>query len=585
MARLILTRLTLTVLLLVMALVLLVLGYLQFADLNKYNALLEAKVTEATGRAFTLEEMDLELLPALRFVAHGVSLAGPDWGSEPQMLQLGTLVVTVKPTSLLFGPPQIESLTLKDVVLLLETDASGDLNWSLDQGVAEAGEGSFEQPAESGLSHQMPVELEKVTVSHLLVKRRQPGKAEQQLALDQLEIKPEAAGVMELAGSGKARSLVFEFAAGLALSREEVAINPLQLRIGSSDIDGSIRLESGDFKLTQVELASKKLDLTELLGEEGEGGTSSEGSRTSHPASAAAKGGYIFVDDPLPLEQLRHYAMEFRLAIGELVSRNVTMENLNAAGSLRDGELNADIEFATPVGARSASRIRLKAVGDGAQLRASVNARDLRLNIASGKDAQPEQVPPISLSLSVTSSGGSPRALAAGSNGDVLVTIGQGRIDNKLVGRVSGDILAELSAALNPFSKKDSYTTFECGVIQFLVEDGMATLDPMVLQGEKVTILADGTLDLKTEELDIKFNTQPREGIGVSADMFVTPFVALRGTLVNPTVGANKTGALVAAGTGGLSLFLRGARDRLGGSRDHCEETLPSFSHPPLAGE
>ena len=118
-----------------------------------------------------------------------------------------------------------------------------------------------------------------------------------------------------------------------------------------------------------------------------------------------------------------------------------------------------------------------------------------------------------------------------------------------------------------------------------MVADGLATLDPMVLQGEKVTILADGTLDLSTETLDIKFNTQPREGIGVSADMFVTPFVALRGTLANPTVGANKTGALVAAGTGGLSLVLRGARDRLGGSRDHCKDTLPSFTHPSLAGE
>ena len=578
-------RLILAVLLLAVAVVVLVLGYLQFADLNKYKALLEAEVAEATGREFTLEEMDLELLPALRFVAHGVSLASPDWASEPQMLQLGTLVAVVKPASLLFGPPQIESITLEDVVLLLETDPGGDLNWSLDQGVAGAGKGSGERPDESGLSRPMPVKLGKVTVSHLLVKRRQPGRAEQRLALDELVIKPEAAGVMELAGSGKVGSLAFDVAAGLAMSREEVAINPLQLRIGSSDMGGSIRLDSDGFRLTQVDLTSKKLDLTELLGEEGAGATSSAGTRTSHPASAEGKGGYIFVDDPLPLEQLRHYAMEFRLSVEELVGSTVTLENLNAAGSLRDGELNADVEFATPVGARSASRIRLKTLGDGAQLQASVNARDLRLNIASGKGAQPGQIPPASISLNLTSSGGSPRALAAGSNGDLLVTIGQGRIDNKLVGRVSGDILAELSAALNPFSKKDSYSTFECGVIKFLVEDGMATLDPMVLQGEKVTILADGTVDLNTEKLDIKFNTQPREGIGVSADMFVTPFGALRGTLANPTVGANKTGALVAAGTGGLSLFLRGAWDRLGGSRNHCKETLPSFTHPPLAGE
>ena len=329
-------RLILAVLLLAVAVVVLVLGYLQFADLNKYKALLEAEVAEATGREFTLEEMDLELLPALRFVAHGVSLASPDWASEPQMLQLGTLVAVVKPASLLFGPPQIESITLEDVVLLLETDPGGDLNWSLDQGVAGAGKGSGERPDESGLSRPMPVKLGKVTVSHLLVKRRQPGRAEQQLARDELEIKPEAAGVMELAGSGKVGSLVFDVAAGLARSREEVAINPLRLRIGSSDIGGSIRLDSDGFRLNRVDLTSKKLDLVELLGEEGAGATSSAGTRTSHPASAEGKGGYIFVDDPLPLEQLRHYAMEFRLSVEELVGSTVTLENLNAAGSLRD---------------------------------------------------------------------------------------------------------------------------------------------------------------------------------------------------------------------------------------------------------
>jgi uncharacterized protein involved in outer membrane biogenesis len=301
--------------------------------------------------------------------------------------------------------------------------------------------------------------------------------------------------------------------------------------------------------------------------------------------SGEGKGKYVFVDDPLPLEQLLQRDMEVRLAIAEFVSPAATLEKLSVAGTLRDGELNADVEFATPVGARSASRILLKAEGDRAQLQASVNARDLRLNIASGKGAEPTDIPPISLSLRLDSTGGSPRALAAGSEGEVLVTIGQGRIDNKLVGALSGDILAQLSNVLNPFASKDPYTTFECGVLHFNIEQGVATLDPMVLQGEKVTIVADGTLDLNTEKLDIKFNTQPREGIGLSADMFVTPFVALRGTLAKPTVGANKTGALVAAGTGGLSLVVRGARDRLGGTRDHCRETLPSYSHPPLAGD
>ena len=80
----------------------------------------------------------------------------------------------------------------------------------------------------------------------------------------------------------------------------------------------------------------------------------------------------------------------------------------------------------------------------------------------------------------------------------------------------------------------------------------------------------------------IKFNTQPREGIGVGADMFVTPFVALDGTLAKPRVGANKSGTAITVATGGISLLVRSAMDRLAGSVDHCVETMPKFPQPPL---
>ena len=53
----------------------------------------------------------------------------------------------------------------------------------------------------------------------------------------------------------------------------------------------------------------------------------------------------------------------------------------------------------------------------------------------------------------------------------------------------------------------------------------------MLAQAEKLLIVGHGTVDLKTEKLDIEFNTKPRTGVGVTADMFVTPFVKLSGTL------------------------------------------------------
>ena len=91
-------------------------------------------------------------------------------------------------------------------------------------------------------------------------------------------------------------------------------------------------------------------------------------------------------------------------------------------------------------------------------------------------------------------------------------------------------------------------------------------------------IVGGGDIDLKTEKLNIEFNTKPRKGVGISADMFVTPFVKLKGTLASPSVGLNKKGTLLAGGaavaTGGLSLLLKGVFDRATAEGDQCEKAL-----------
>src|SRR5262249_19881453 len=100
----------------------------------------------------------------------------------------------------------------------------------------------------------------------------------------------------------------------------------------------------------------------------------------------------------------------------------------------------------------------------------------------------------------------------------------------------------------------------------------------MLAQGEKLMITGGGKIDLKTEKLDIEFNTKPRSGVGVTADMFVTPFVKAGGTRASTGVGVNATGTLLSGGaavlTGGLSLLAQGIADRAMGERDQCAKAL-----------
>jgi len=72
--------------------------------------------------------------------------------------------------------------------------------------------------------------------------------------------------------------------------------------------------------------------------------------------------------------------------------------------------------------------------------------------------------------------------------------------------------------------------------------------------------------------------SKPRKGVGVSADMFVTPFIMLGGTMNSPRLALDKTGILVSGGaavlTGGLSFLVQGAADRATGAQDRCAAAL-----------
>jgi AsmA protein len=114
--------------------------------------------------------------------------------------------------------------------------------------------------------------------------------------------------------------------------------------------------------------------------------------------------------------------------------------------------------------------------------------------------------------------------MASGANGRVVVTQGPGKLPSGVIGLIGGDLLRELTGKLNPFAAQDAYTQLECTVVRADIVDGQVTVNPMLMQSAKVTIVAGGKIDLGTEALRFDFNTRPRTGVGISAGMFHESF-------------------------------------------------------------
>ena len=116
-----------------------------------------------------------------------------------------------------------------------------------------------------------------------------------------------------------------------------------------------------------------------------------------------------------------------------------------------------------------------------------------------------------------------------------------------LIGLIGGALFRELVSKLNPFSAKDPYLQLECTVVRVDIVDGQVTVNPVLMQSDKVTIVAGGKIDLGTEALAFEFNTRPRTGVGVSAGMFTNPFIEVAGTLASPQADSREEGGAIAA--------------------------------------
>ncbi len=358
------------------------------------------------------------------------------------------------------------------------------------------------------------------------------------------------------------------------VSPDRIRVDPLTVAIGESDFSGSVEAELGEVVALVIKGESKRIDLTPLRSAE----KPVESAEPVEPTQDEPAPQWVFGEEALPLEQIAAAAVEAEISVAEFRNRDMELRNVTLTLEDDGDTLRLKGRFDVADGGSAEGNAVLSVAGGSIELGIDFDASDLRLNIASGDVEDRAQIPPVGLSASLRSSGASPRALVSAANGHVVFTQGAGRIANEAVGMASGDILAQIFSALNPFAKSEKYTSWNCTVVRLGVTDGVGVLEPMLAQADKLLIQGKGEIDLRTEKLDIEFNTKPRSGVGLTADMFVTPFVKIGGTLAKPGVGLNASGTVLSGGaavlTGGVSLLVQGVTDRATGERDQCAKAL-----------
>jgi len=591
-------------------------------DVDRYARLAIAEVRTATGRELVIRgRLQISLFPRLAVRAEDVSFANASWGSRPEMFRAKQVEGSVALLPLLQRKVEITRLAVTDLDLLLEKDAKGVANWVFKPPAS----GAASQPAGAGSDFEFDIgelviqrgslawrngaskETTRLAIRRLQLKERtlgdevdvnadaafrdQPfavkgrmgriraliakaadwpldlvattdgasvaakGAIDWSAALPALDLALKAelkhsAGVAKLAGTPLNLPMPATLTAKFASGKGEQVADPLKLTLGKSAIEGRASLKTdGARPFLRAKLSSPEIDLAQS------------------PAAKTERrnGGRVFSEAPFPLEGLQKFDADADVAIGRLVLPNkLPLEALKARAQLKGGRLDVQPLTATVGGGPVSGRLVLDASrGKAPTLAVALDGKGISMERVATALGHPGTVTGGSTDVAIRldGPGESLARFVGGGNGEVRLVMGPARASGAALDAGGGAITSILDKA-NPFRRTDPYTDIRCAVVRLPVRAGIATAQRTIAyETSKVNMVIAGTIDLRTEALDLAVRPNVKEGIGIGAGA-LAELVRVTGTLSDPSVGIDTLGsaraALSVGGailTGGLSLL------------------------------
>ncbi len=353
------------------------------------------------------------------------------------------------------------------------------------------------------------------------------------------------------------------FMAGFKVSDTAIKtykISDLRITLGANKLDGSMEISlAGERPRLKAALSSRRLDLRPFMSKEEE-----KDERKKGAGPAAANRERVFPNDPLPLDALNQADANVRFKAGEIILSQLALNDLNAHVVIEKGHLVKTLKAVIGGGALDA-HFDLLTQGETVAMTTAMKITRLDLGrMLKELDVRDMIEGKLDVDLNVSGRGGSVSEIMAGLNGKTIAIMGKGSIHNKYIDMLGADLSSGLFRVLNPLKEKAEYSAFNCFVSGFGIKNGLADVTALVFDTKSMSVVGNGRINLKTEELDLGLRPSPKKGIdtGVMGKLTLslgelTRPLKLAGTLADPslTVDPTQTAITLGKAVGGAVLF------------------------------
>ncbi|MBN8548561.1 MAG: AsmA family protein [Deltaproteobacteria bacterium] len=298
----------------------------------------------------------------------------------------------------------------------------------------------------------------------------------------------------------------------------------------------------------QGKLAVQNLDLPAVLP--------IESSRQPEVKVEAAQK-FLFSESPLALviPETPHGAVELQLT-NFTASKDFVFSDVAATLRLENQDFEVSQLKATGMGSHTSADFRLGKSGVHLALQ-SLNLPFDKISEASGVKGGS-----MDLHAELKGQGDSLRAIASSLQGELEAKI-------RSVELTGGGLFfstSNLFEILNPLAEKGKPVAFTCAIAKFKVHDGMAKSLGIASKVGDISILGDGSINLKNESLSLGF-VPKSSSVGAST---LVPPLKVYGTLLHPTIVPNPLG-LATAQLDTVQSLVTGSISTLGGLADELE--------------
>ncbi|GAB2491365.1 AsmA family protein [Arenimonas alkanexedens] len=560
-------------------------------DWNWYKRPVQLAVESATGRSFRIEG-DLDVNLALfrpTVVANGVVLGNTEWSEQDEMLRVERAEIQWAFWHLFTGRVYLPQVRLTGAALHLERDQDRRANWrfsdepkddsipayspdigqlwltdsrlrlvekpfrtdlavELSSGRPADGEyfpplllsgtgtlrdndfqlqGRIDSPTQLAESDEpFRIDLEARAGA---TRARATGSLVTPLQLEDFDLGFEISGddmaqLYPLLGLAIPTTSAYQLEGRLARVAEVWSYRDMQGVMGDSDLAGEVIIDAtGERTLLRADLQSERLDFDDLAGFVGGQPRVGEGAQPVQ----ATPGARLFPDKAYEVDKLRAMDADVRLRARRVTSPALPLESMDGHLLLEDGLLRLDPLSMGIGGGQVDAVIELDARQSPLAANVQLTARRLELPKLV-PDSAPESTGRIGAQIALRGRGDSVADFMASANGDLDLAMGPGRISN-LTLELAGLDFAE---ALRFMLGKDQVVPVRCGFADFTVAEGTMTLDNFAFDTTDTLLLAEGSVDLGEESLDLVLRPRPKD----ASPFTLRSPLRVGGTFKSPTI-------------------------------------------------